>query len=97
MYAIRSYYDISQVWEITDRSDDADQLALYRDLILLIKELPPQYRTVFNLYVIDGYNHIEIAGILKIPIGTSKSNLYKARTLLRESIRKLEESKVCSI
>jgi len=89
--------DISQVWEITDRSDDADQLALYRDLILLIKELPPQYRTVFNLYVIDGYNHIEIAGILKIPIGTSKSNLYKARTLLRESIRKLEESKVCSI
>ena len=86
-----------QVWDYSDKANDADQLLLYKDLILLVKELPPQYRTVFNMYVIDGYNHIEIASLLKIPIGTSKSNLYKAKLILRENIKKLEEAKVCSI
>lgn len=85
------------VWEITDQSDDADRQLLYKDLIILIKELPPQYRTVFNLYVIDGYNHIEIAALLSIPIGTSKSHLHKARTILKNNIKKIEEVKVCRI
>jgi RNA polymerase sigma-70 factor (ECF subfamily) len=85
------------VWQLTDKANDADQLLLYKDLIILTKELPPQYRTVFNLYVIDGYNHIEIAGLLKIPIGTSKSNLHKARLILKEVIKKIEEAKVCSV
>ena len=85
------------VWKYTDKANDADQLLLYKDLIILVKELPPQYRTVFNLYVIDGYNHIEIGGLLNIPIGTSKSNLHKARLILKESIKKIEEAKVCSI
>lgn len=85
------------VWEITDKANNADQLLLYKDLIILIRELPPQYRTVFNLYVIDGYNHIEIAGLLNIPIGTSKSNLHKARLILKDNIKKIEEAKVCSI
>ncbi len=63
----------------------------------MIKELPPQYRTVFNLYVIDGYNHIEIASMMKIPVGTSKSNLSRARVMLKENIKKLEDAKSCSI
>lgn len=55
----------------------------YEDLIALIQELPHGYRTVFNLYAIDGYTHEEIAGQLGISIGTSKSNLFKARQKLR--------------
>lgn len=86
------------VWDLSDKSNDADALLLYKDLMILVKELPPQYRAVFNMYVIDGFNHIEIAGILNIPVGTSKSNLHKARTILRQNIKKLEEAnKVCSI
>lgn len=79
------------LWEITDKNQDADQLLLYKDLIILIKELPPAYRTVFNLYVIDGYNHYEIADLLKISVGTSKSGLSRARALLQKSIKKMEE------
>lgn len=80
------------VWEITDNRQDADQLLLYKDLIILVKELPPVYRAIFNLYVIDGYNHYEIADLLKIPVGTSKSGLSRARALLQKSIRKTEEA-----
>jgi len=87
----------AEVWEISDYSQDADQLLLYKDLIILIKELPPEYRVVFNLYVIDGYSHSEIADIMKIPIGTSKSTLSRARVLLQKSLKKMEESKLCRI
>lgn len=85
------------VWEIADNSQDADQLLLYKDLILLIKELPPSCRTVFNLYVIDGYTHSEIADLLNIAVGTSKSSLSKARILLQKSIIKMEDGKLCRI
>jgi RNA polymerase sigma factor (sigma-70 family) len=85
------------IWEITENSQDADQLLLYKDLIILIKELPPAYRAVFNLYVIDGYTHSEIADMLKIAVGTSKSNLSKARVLLQKSIKKMEDGKLCRI
>jgi len=83
------------VWDIKDNSQDADQLLLYKDLIILIKELPPACRVVFNLYVIDGYTHSEIADMIKIPIGTSKSSLSRARLLLQNSIKKMEEAKLC--
>jgi RNA polymerase sigma factor (sigma-70 family) len=85
------------IWEISDRNNEADQLVLYKDLIILIKELPPVYRTVFNLYVIDGYSHSEIADKLEIPIGTSKSTLSRARVMLQKSIKKMEDSKLCRI
>ncbi len=85
------------IWEIPDNSQDADQQILFKDLIILIKELPPAYRTVFNLYVIDGYTHSEIADLMNIAIGTSKSNLSKARVLLQKSIKKMEEGKLCRI
>ncbi len=85
------------VWEIPDSGENAEQLILYKELIVLIKELAPQYRAVFNLYVIDGYNHIEIADILKIPVGTSKSSLSRARILLQNNIKKTEDALLCSI
>lgn len=85
------------VWDITTKTQNADQLLLYKDLITIIKELPPQYRVVFNMYVIDGYNHLEIASVMNISVGTSKSSLSRARTMLQKSIRKLEDAQLCSI
>ncbi|NUY80184.1 sigma-70 family RNA polymerase sigma factor [Flavobacterium sp. MAH-1] len=55
-------------------------------LMKIIQELPDRYRLVFNLYVIDGYPHKEIADMLEITIGTSKSNLARARMILKEKI-----------
>lgn len=83
------------VWEIKDTSHDPYQLLLYKDLAILIKELPPSYRIVFNLYVIDGYSHSEIADMLKIPPGTSKSNLSRARMILQKQVKKMEEAQLC--
>jgi RNA polymerase sigma-70 factor (ECF subfamily) len=58
----------------------------YQDLLVLIQKLPQAYRTVFNLFAIDGYSHEEIADMLNISIGTSKSNLFKARQKLKQMI-----------
>ena len=55
-------------------------------LLEIIQELPDRYRLVFNLYVLDGYSHKEIAHMLDINIGTSKSNLARARQILRQTI-----------
>lgn len=79
------------IWDIPDNRQ-ADQLLMYKDLILLIKRLPPQHRIVFNMYVIDGFTHYEIANMLEIPVGTSKSSLSRAKTLLQQFIK--EEEKV---
>jgi RNA polymerase sigma-70 factor (ECF subfamily) len=81
-----------EVW-IQDRLQSADQALLYKELIKEIKKLPPGYRVVFNMYVIDGFTHQEIANQLKISVGTSKSNLSKAKALLRNYI-KTNESQV---
>lgn len=60
----------------------------YRELIALIQKLSPAYRTVFTLYAVEGYDHAEIARMMNIAIGTSKSNLARARSALRELIHK---------
>ncbi|MFZ1783886.1 MAG: RNA polymerase sigma factor [Ferruginibacter sp.] len=83
------------VWDIPENSENGEQLLLYKELIVMIKELSPQHRSVFNLYVIDGYNHLEIADILQIPVGTSKSCLSRARALLQNHIKKNEEALIC--
>ena len=64
-------------------------------LLKIIQELPDRYRLVFNLYVNDDYSHAEIAEMLSINIGTSKSNLSRARMILKEKIEqhKTEENK----
>ena len=85
------------VWDITDRNYDADQLLLYKNLVTLIKELPPHYRVVFNLYVLDGYAHTQIADMLKISVSTSRSSLSRARAFLQDMIKKMEEEKICRI
>ena len=85
------------VWDLSSKTQDADQMLIYKDLIKLIKGLPPQYRVVFNMYVIDGYNHLEIADIMKISVGTSKSNLSRARAILQENIKKIEDTIACNM
>jgi RNA polymerase sigma factor (sigma-70 family) len=63
----------------------------YMELIDMIRELSPSYRAVFNLHVIEGYSHKEIADMLGISSGTSKSNLLKARERLRTMLSKRNE------
>ncbi len=53
-----------------------------------VQQLPPSYRTVFVLYVVEGYKHHEIASLLKISVGTSKSNLAAARAQLQKMVIK---------
>jgi RNA polymerase sigma-70 factor (ECF subfamily) len=60
----------------------------YEEIIGMIQELPPAYRTVFNLHVIEGFKHREIAQILGIATGTSKSNLAKAKKSLQSILEK---------
>lgn len=63
-------------------------------LLHIIQELPDQYRIVFNLYVLDGYSHKEISEMLSISTGTTKSNLHRARLILKEKIENRIEIKL---
>lgn len=80
-----------------DKSTRSDQAILYKELVNEIRKLPPAYRVVFNMYVIDGFTHQEIAGQLGISVGTSKSNLSKARVLLQKIVKKSnDEANICT-
>ncbi len=70
---------------------DDDEISL--DFLLnLIQELPDRYRMVFNLYVLDGFSHKEVSKMLQIAEGTSKSNLARARAILKQKIELHQES-----
>lgn len=73
--------------EVTDLSEDVISKISADEILELIRQLPPAYRMVFTLYVIDGYNHREIAELLGIKEGTSKSNLQDARRKLQVMIK----------
>ena len=62
-----------------------------KELLELIDNLPEGYRLVFNLYVIEGYPHEEIANILGIQPGTSRSQLVKARNMLKNQLLNLQK------
>lgn len=70
--------------------DQASQNLETEDLLHLIAQLPTGYRTVFNLYAIDGYSHAEIANQLAISENTSKSQLHRARAMLQQMLTNLE-------
>ncbi len=68
---------------------DAEETAIsLSTLLTYIQELPNKYRLTFNLYVLDGYSHKEISEMLGTSTGTSKSNLARAKMILREKIEK---------
>ncbi|TYB74241.1 sigma-70 family RNA polymerase sigma factor [Bizionia gelidisalsuginis] len=93
--ALQRYRKQSGVFSIIKEEDIADETITEEDenqvslhyLLKIIQELPDQYRLVFNLYVLDGYSHQDIAEALKINTGTSKSNLARARQILRTKIK----------
>ena len=64
-----------------------DESVTMEFLLKIIQELPDRYRLVFNLYVVDGYSHKEVAEMLEITDGTSKSNLARAKMILKEKIQ----------
>ena len=73
--------------QITDETLSVDESLINLDFLLkIIQELPDRYRLVFNLYVLDDYSHKEISEMLDITVGTSKSNLARARMILKEKI-----------
>lgn len=86
-------FDIINENQITDETIDIDEGLLNIDFLLkIIQELPDRYRLVFNLYVMDDYSHKEIAEMLDITVGTSKSNLARARMILKEKVENYKAS-----
>jgi len=83
--------------EIASTLETAIDSMSYKEIIGMVQSLSPGYRAVFNLHIIDGYKHEEIAQQLNISVGTSKSNLAKARMniqkMLKEANLKLYEQK----
>jgi RNA polymerase sigma-70 factor (ECF subfamily) len=80
-------FDIINEDQIEDVTIDVDDETISMDFLLsIIQELPDRYRLVFNLYALDDYSHKEIAEMLDISTGTSKSNLARARLILKEKI-----------
>ena len=78
-------------FNIEDETETSIDKMSYDEIIAIVQKLSPVYRAVFNLYVIDGYKHEEIAEQLDISVGASKSNLSKARTNL---IKMLQEAEI---
>lgn len=86
-YRKEKVFDIVNENLIDDVQLEVDEEALSIDYLLkIIQELPDRYRLVFNLYVLDDYSHKDIASMLDINIGTSKSNLARARQILKQTI-----------
>lgn len=80
--------DIDEVhYNIKDNDETSIDIMSYKEIIELVQKLSPVYRTVFNLYVIDGFKHEEIAAQLNITVGTSKSNLAKARINIQKMLK----------
>ena len=79
-----------------DEADDVDEWGAYRlteaELLAMVDQLPPKYKVVFNLYVIDGLSHREIAEKLGISESTSRSNFLRARGILQKQIKEQVDS-----
>ena len=77
--------------EITTSVDNEDMSLDF--LLSCVQQLPDRYRLVFNLYALDSFSHKEIAEMLKISEGTSKSNLSRARVLLKQKVEIHQQKK----
>lgn len=92
-YRNEKVFDIINEDIVEDSEIDMDEDDISVDFLLrIIQELPDRYRLVFNLYVLDGYAHKDIADMLHINIGTSKSNLARARQILKQTIEDYKKS-----
>lgn len=91
--ALQRYREDVGVYDIINEGNIEDDTVVINDedvsidfLLKIIQELPDRYRLVFNLYVLDGYSHVEISELIHISTGTSKSNLARARLILKDKI-----------
>ncbi len=97
--SIEYYRKHHKMMQLVDFEDATNELSVNqvatanlaaKDLLTLIQQLPPGYRIVFNLYAIEGYSHKEIATLTGITEGASKSQLSRARSILKQQITKTE-------
>ena len=77
-------------FNVTEESANSIDKLGYKEILAIIQKLSPVYRTVFNLYVMDGFKHEEIANQLNISIGASKSNLAKARANIQKMLKETD-------
>ncbi len=78
--------DLDTAYDISTKDADAVSRATEQEILEAVQELSPAYRTVFNLYVIEGFSHKEIGQALDITESTSRSNLVKARMKLKDAL-----------
>lgn len=99
-YTVSRYNKEFSVEEVKESNNpDLDDVPAFnhlseKDLLVLINSLPDGYRIIFNMYVIEGYRHEEIAQLLGIQPGTSRSQLVKARNLLQKEILQMQKMAV---
>ncbi|WP_103068925.1 RNA polymerase sigma factor [Aquimarina sediminis] len=97
-YRKQKVFDIINEEQIEEIDVHIDEEEISLDYLLkIIQQLPDRYRLVFNLYVLDGYSHKEVSEMLEISVGTSKSNLARARKILKEKLENTQELYVRSI
>ena len=87
--ALKMSEDLETAWNVSSDGVSQIQSAGYHELLKLIAGLPTGYRTVFNLFVVEGYSHKEIAQALGITEATSRSQLQRARVMLQDKIKNL--------
>ncbi len=87
--ALKMSEDLETAWNVSSDGVSQIQSAGYHELLKLIAGLPTGYRTVFNLFVVEGYSHKEIAQALGITEATSRSQLQRARVMLQDRIKNL--------
>lgn len=81
-----AFMDVEDAWHLDTQEHILSTISA-NEILELVQQLPASYRTVFSLHVVDGYSHPEIAEMLGIQEGTSRSNLVKARLKLQELLR----------
>jgi RNA polymerase sigma-70 factor (ECF subfamily) len=91
-YVLQQYRTETKLHLVTEVADEIEEVEIETEtvslefLLKIIQELPDRYRMVFNLNVIDGFSHQEIAEMLDVTVGTSKSNLHRAKAILKDKI-----------
>jgi RNA polymerase sigma-70 factor (ECF subfamily) len=83
--------DQEEEWDEASEQDNLDSQFGYEELLQLVRELPPRYQAVFNLYAIEGFSHKEIGEMLEITESTSKSQYSRARASLRQALLRLKQ------
>ena len=83
--------DVESALSLSAESPSALQDLGYKELCRMVSELPAGFRTVFNMYVVEGYSHQDIADALGISVNTSRSQLLRARALLQAKIKETEK------